>query len=324
MTALSEIRIRSKDLGSPLAITHGAIGRPYTLNRWATRLHVAADVAAAFVYQMQSPPCLIPPARRNGRPGARRGRAPDADAARRTAETANRTKAEFLATMSHELRTPLNAIGGYIEILELDVHGTLTTEQRLDVTRIRRCQAHLMGLIGQVLTYAKLDAQAEQYETVPVSIDDLFTACDVLTAPLVREKRLDVQYVSSDQSLQAYADADKLRQIVLNLVSNAVKFTDSGGHVTVAAAAHGDSVVVRVTDTGCGIRADQIERVFQPFVQVDTTRDRRRQGTGLGLAISRLLARGMGGDLVVESIVGVGSTFTVSLPSVPGSAVMTS
>ncbi len=234
--------------------------------------------------------------------------------ARHTAEAANRTKAEFLATMSHELRTPLSAIGGYIEILELGIHGALTGEQRRDLTRIRSCQAHLMGLIGQVLAYEKLDAQAEHYEMVSVSLDDLFSACDVLTAPLAREKRLDIQYVSSDRPLHAYADADKARQIVLNLVGNAVKFTDSGGHITVAAAACGDRVVVRVTDTGCGISADQIERVFQPFVQLNATHDRRGQGTGLGLAISRLLAQGMGGEVIVESVVGVGSTFTLSLP----------
>ena len=216
--------------------------------------------------------------------------------------------------MGSKSYTPLSAIGGYIEILEMGIHGTLTAEQRLDLTRIRSCQAHLMGLIGQVLAYEKLDAQAELYEMVPVSLDDLFSACEVLTAPLARAKRLDIQYVSSDRPLRAYADADKARQIVVNLLSNAVKFTDAGGHVMVRAVACGDLVVVRVTDTGCGISADQTERVFQPFVQVNTTLDRRHQGTGLGLAISRLLAQGMGGDLVVESVVGVGSTFTLSLP----------
>jgi len=317
MTALSEIRIRSEDLGSSLTTTNGTTGRTNSRNQWPRRLRVAVDVAAAFVYPVQSPHCLIPVTRRNRPVGARWGRAADADVARHTAEAANRTKAEFLATMSHELRTPLSAIGGYIEILEMGIHGTLTAEQRLDLTRIRSCQAHLMGLIGQVLAYEKLDAQAEQYETVPVSLDDLFSACEVLTEPLAREKRLDIQYVSSDQPLRAYADADKARQIVVNLLSNAVKFTGSGGHVMVGAAGCGNRVVVRVTDTGCGISADQTERVFQPFVQLNTTRDRRHQGTGLGLAISRLLARGMGGDLVVESVVGVGSTFTLSLPSVP-------
>jgi signal transduction histidine kinase len=239
----------------------------------------------------------------------------DAEAGRSAAEAANRTKAEFLAALSHELRTPLNAIGGYVELMELGIHGTLTTEQRFDLDRILQCQKHLLGLIGRVLAYAKLDAEAEQYEAVSVPLNEVFAACDALTAPLIRAKQLDVRYIGRQRRLVACADAEKVRQIMLNLVSNAVKFTDPAGHVIIEAAAHGDTVVVRVTDSGCGITADQIDRVFQPFVQLDTRLAHRHEGTGLGLAISRLLARGMGGDLIVESVSGVGSTFTMSLPA---------
>jgi signal transduction histidine kinase len=259
----------------------------------------AADIAAAF-------PSNTP---------SRDQRVADAEAARIAAEAANRTKAEFLAAMSHELRTPLNAIGGYVELMELGIHGSLTTEQRFDLDRILQCQKHLLGLIGRVLAYAKLDAEAEQYEAVSVPLDDVFAACEALTAPLIRGKQLHVRYIGRQRRLVARADAEKVRQIMLNLVSNAVKFTDPGGHVTIEAAAEGEKVVVRIVDSGCGIRADQIDRVFQPFVQLDTRPAHRHEGTGLGLAISRLLARGMGGDLIAESVSGVGSTFTMSLPA---------
>jgi signal transduction histidine kinase len=259
----------------------------------------AADIAAAFLPDKQS----------------RDQRLADAEAARIAAEAANRTKAEFLAAMSHEFRTPLNAIGGYVELMELGIHGTLTAEQRFDLDRILQCQKHLLGLIGRVLAYAKLDAEAEQYEAVPVLLSDVFAACDALTAPLVRVKQLTVRYIVRQRRLVARADAEKVRQIMLNLVSNAVKFTDPGGHVTVEAAAQGENIVVRVADSGCGIRADHIDRVFQPFVQLDTRPAHRHEGTGLGLAISRLLARGMRGDLIVESVSGVGSTFTMLLPA---------
>jgi signal transduction histidine kinase len=237
-----------------------------------------------------------------------------AEAARSTAEAANRTKTEFLATMSHELRTPLNAISGYVGLMELGIHGPLTAEQRVDLGRIRQCQSHLLGLIGNVLAYAKLDADAERYETDSVAIADVFAACEALTAPQVRAKRLAIEYIDSQPGLVACADAEKVRQVMLNLVSNAVKFTDAGGRVKIEAVAYGDRVAVRVSDTGCGIAAGHIARVFQPFVQVDPTLTRRNDGTGLGLAISRVLARGMGGDLIVESVVSVGSTFTMWFP----------
>jgi signal transduction histidine kinase len=276
-----------------------AIPSVSALSTAAASASYAADIAAAFLPDTQS----------------RDQRVADAEAARVAAEAANRTKAEFLAAMSHELRTPLNAIGGYVELMELGIHGSLTTEQRFDLDRILQCQKHLLGLIGRVLDYAKLDAEAEQYEAMPVPLDDVFAACEALTAPLILAKQLDVRYIGRQRRLVARADAEKVRQIMLNLVSNAVKFTDPGGHLTIEAAAQSEKVIVRIADSGCGIRANQIDRVFQPFVQLDTRPAHRHEGTGLGLAISRLLARGMGGDLIVESIFGVGSTFTMSLPA---------
>jgi signal transduction histidine kinase len=240
-----------------------------------------------------------------------------AERARSDAESANRAKSEFLAVMSHELRTPLNAIGGHAQLIELGVHGTVTTEQLTALERIQRSQRHLLGLINGVLNYAKIDAGAVFYEIVDVHIDEVLATCEALVAPQARTKQLDLRYNRCDPRLTARADSEKLQQILFNLLSNAIKFTDAGGRVTfecVNAGAH--DLSVRVTDTGHGIAADQLERVFQPFVQVDTRLTRASEGTGLGLAISRELARGMRGDLVAESEIGIGSTFTLTLPTV--------
>jgi PAS domain S-box-containing protein len=234
---------------------------------------------------------------------------------RREAEGASRAKSDFLAVMSHELRTPLNAIGGYVELIEMGVHGPVTPEQRTALERIQRSQRHLLGLINGVLNYAKVDAGAVHYEVQDVPLDEILATCEALTAPQFRAKRLELRYGGCDARLTARADREKTQQIVLNLLSNAVKFTEPGGQVTVDCAIAGGQVMVRVADTGRGIAAEQLERVFQPFVQVDVTLTRTKEGTGLGLAISRDLARGMGGDLTAESSEGVGSTFTLALPA---------
>ena len=243
-----------------------------------------------------------------------------AERARSDAERANRAKGEFLAVMSHELRTPLNAIGGHAQLIELGVHGPVTTDQLTALGRIQRSQRHLLGLINGVLNYAKIDAGAVFYELSDVPVDEALSTCEALTAPQARTKQLDLRYERCDARLEVHADAEKLQQILFNLLSNAIKFTDAGGRVTLACVDAGEhQVAIRVSDTGRGIAADHLERVFQPFVQVDTRLTRASEGTGLGLAISRELARGMGGELVADSVVGVGSTFTLTLPVVlPG------
>lgn len=240
-----------------------------------------------------------------------------AEQARSDAESANRAKSEFLAVMSHELRTPLNAIGGHAQLIELGVHGTVTKEQLTALERIQRSQRHLLGLINGVLNYAKIDAGAVSYDVADVHVDEVLSTCEALTAPQARTKQLDLRYVRCDSRLIVRADSEKVQQILFNLLSNAIKFTDAGGRVTLECASWDESrVTIRVTDTGHGIPANQVERVFQPFVQIDTRLTRASEGTGLGLAISRELARGMGGELAVESEVGVGSTFTLTLPAV--------
>ncbi len=236
--------------------------------------------------------------------------------ARQAAEAANRAKSEFLAIMSHELRTPLNAIDGYAELMELGIHGEITDDQRQDLARIRKSQRHLLGLINGVLNYARIEAGAIRYDIGDVVIDEVLATCEALIAPQARAKRLAFEYTIRDRSLIVRADAEKLQQIVLNLLSNAVKFTEPGGQLGMGCAADGDEIRVVVSDTGRGIAADQLARVFEPFVQVDVRLVRTQDGVGLGLAISRDLARGMGGDLTGESTFGVGTRFTLSLPRV--------
>ena len=234
---------------------------------------------------------------------------------RELAEEANRAKAEFLANMSHELRTPLNAIAGYADLMLLGVRGPLSPEARADVERMRRSGQHLLSLINDILNFAKIEAGQLRYQLEPVPVAALLADLEALVTPQVAQRGL--TYVSLDGAdVNARADAEKARQIVLNLVTNAIKFTEPGGTITVSYEGAADGVRIRVRDTGRGIPPEQIGRIFDPFVQVDRhlTAD-SQQGVGLGLAISRDLARGMGGDLGVESAPGAGSTFTLRLPA---------
>lgn len=242
----------------------------------------------------------------------------DAEAARGRAEEANRARADFLGVISHELRTPLNAIGGYAELLELGIHGPVTPDQARALARIQTSQRHLLGLINSVLNYTRVEAGAVHYDLAVVPLQEVLATCEALIAPQVRARGLVLEQATCDAHLAALADREKVQQIVLNLLSNSVKFTEPGGRVEASCSADGGMIHVRVADTGRGISAGQLERVFQPFVQVDTKLTRTQEGVGLGLAISRDLARAMGGDLVAESIEGVGSIFTLTLPRATG------
>ena len=235
-------------------------------------------------------------------------------AARQEAEAANRGKSEFLAVMSHELRTPLNAIGGYAELLELGIRGPITSAQRADLGRIQQSQRHLLGLINQVLNYARVETGALEYDIGEVVAAEALAAAEALVVPQVRAKGITYVLGGCDPALRIRADREKLQQILLNLLTNAIKFTDAGGELRVACARAGEMVEMSVTDTGIGIAADKLARVFEPFVQVDQRLTRPHEGVGLGLAISRDLARAMDGDLTAESALGVGSTFRLRLP----------
>jgi len=238
----------------------------------------------------------------------------EVEAARAVAEAANRAKSEFLAVMSHELRTPLNAIGGYAELMEMGIRGPLTEQQRDDLRRIQRSQQHLLGLINEVLNYARLETGAVRYDLADVRARDALAEAEGLVAPQVRAKGLTLTAGACAPEIAVRADPEKLRQVLVNLLSNAVKFTDAGGRIELACADRGAQVQLVVRDTGIGIAADKLEAIFEPFVQVNAGLTRTAEGTGLGLAISRDLARGMGGDLTVESTPGAGSAFTITLP----------
>ena len=238
----------------------------------------------------------------------------EAEDARHRADEANRTKTEFLAVMSHELRTPLNAIAGYAELLEIGIHGPLNDSQREAVARIQRSERHLLGLINDVLNFAKLEAGHVRLELGPVAVHETLAALEALVAPQVREKQLGYRYVPCSSDVAVHADSEKVRQILLNLLSNAIKFTEPEGRIVVTCTIEPNVIRLHVSDTGPGIPADKLERIFEPFVQLHPGRTRRYEGTGLGLAISRDLARAMNGEITVESSAAGGSRFTLTLP----------
>ena len=237
------------------------------------------------------------------------------EAARAEAEEANRAKSQFLTTMSHELRTPLNAIAGYADLLLAGVRGALSEAQRTDVERMKRSGQHLLSLINDILNFAKIEAGQVEFDLERTPVSRLIAGLDDLVAPQVAARGLHVSILPADPSLVACGDVEKVRQVLLNLLTNAVKFTESGGEIVLATEADARTVRITVRDTGRGIAAERLATIFDPFVQVDRhLTPASQQGVGLGLAISRDLARGMGGDLTVASTLGAGSTFTLELP----------
>ncbi|HET7234137.1 MAG TPA: MHYT domain-containing protein [Longimicrobium sp.] len=251
-------------------------------------------------------------------------RTSEAEKARAAADEANAAKSAFLATMSHELRTPLNAIAGYAQLLEMGIHGEVTETQREYLEKIRRNQTHLLGLINDVLNFAKIEAGQVQYDIGDVPLDETLAAVEALIEPQVKARRHQYTYRRGDARVCVRADRDRVEQVVLNLLSNAVKFTSPGGRIVMDWEAGERQVRIRVRDTGRGIPDEKLPAIFEPFVQVDPALTRSSEGTGLGLAISRDLARAMHGDLTVESREGVGSTFILTLPrahDLPASAV---
>jgi PAS domain S-box-containing protein len=236
--------------------------------------------------------------------------------ARTTANEANEAKSQFLSTMSHELRTPLNAIGGYVQLMEMEVQGPITDAQRKSLDRIRRSHQHLLRLVNDVLDLSRIEAGRMDYRIEELDIPTIVANVVPMVEPQLAEAGLTLD-AAIDEAPPARADREKTQQILINLLTNAVKFTPRGGRVAVRTRldAAGRRTLVDVSDTGIGIPPEQLASVFEPFVQVKSDATRGSEGTGLGLAISRDLARGMGGDLTAASERGVGSTFTLHLPA---------
>lgn len=253
-----------------------------------------------------------------------------AEELRAEAERANDAKSRFLATMSHELRTPINAIVGYAQLLELGVPDPVTPTQQQQLARIGTSAQHLLDLVNDVLDGAKLDFGEMHVAREAATMNGAITAALMLVSPQANQHRVRLIDGRDDDGDVPYVGDDaRVRQILVNLLSNAVKFTPAGGTITVASGTAADPApgarvegagpwaYVEVADTGVGIAPEQQTAVFEPFVQVGHSHGpytRSAGGTGLGLTISRRLARLMGGDLTLESAVGVGSTFTLWLP----------
>jgi two-component system sensor histidine kinase/response regulator len=237
----------------------------------------------------------------------------ESEDARRRAEEANQAKSEFLAMMSHDLRTPLNAIGGYSELLALGVRGPVNDAQLADLERIRRNQRHLLTLVNDVLSFARLETGEIPLNLAPVKLNATVRPLRAVIGPQAAKRGIEYEYEACDADVVVTADPERVEQILINLLGNAIKFTPDGGRVTMRCGVRGTTGFVDVADTGVGIPRTKLAVIFDPFVQVDANRG-KREGVGLGLAISRKLARAMGGDVTVESEEGKGSTFTLSLP----------
>jgi signal transduction histidine kinase len=238
----------------------------------------------------------------------------EADEARRAAQAANDAKGRFLNMISHELRTPLGAIGGYAALLDEGIQGALNDGQRQYIAGIWHNQKHLLRLVNELLDLAKIESGQFVLNVTAVPVLGVLDSVRTMIEPQMQASHLQLEVRSEDATLLVVADKKRVEQILLNLLSNSMKFTPDGGTVRLITQPTADQVHLRVEDTGVGIPADKLEAVFEPFVQIQSSRTRAIRGTGLGLPISRELAHAMKGDLTVESVLGEGSTFTLTLP----------
>ena len=231
----------------------------------------------------------------------------------RQAHEANRVKADFLAVMSHELRTPLNAIMGYTDLLDAGVSGDLNDRQHHQLDRIRASARHLLQLIEEILSFARMEAGAEEVQLEQIRANDLVRDVAAEIQPLAASKDLSFDVEIQDEDVTIHTDPAKARQILMNLLSNAVKFTERGG-VTLRLRADASRVHFDIIDTGIGIPQEQMDRIYDPFWQLERPNTRRVGGTGLGLSVSRRYTRLLRGELAVKSRPDNGTSVTVSLP----------
>jgi signal transduction histidine kinase len=239
----------------------------------------------------------------------------EAETLRAAADLANQSKSQFLGSMSHELRTPLNAISGFVELIDMGLSGPVTEKQHVALRRIKANQQLLLTLITEILNFARIESGRIEYHRSEVSMFRALTDVAEMLSGAITDKGLTREGPLGDPNVVAWADPDRVRQILVNLVMNAVKYTPRRGKITLECTTEKDHALARVSDTGPGIPLAQIERIFEPFKQLTEGLANHKGGVGLGLTISRDLARAMGGDLTVESTVGVGSRFTLILPT---------
>jgi PAS domain S-box-containing protein len=230
----------------------------------------------------------------------------------REAQEANRAKADFLAVISHELRTPLNAIMGYSDLLDARISGELTDKQRRQVDRIRASARHLLQLIEEILSFARIETGGEEVTPDLLEARILIEEVAAVAEPLARSKSLDF-LVEAQPGVTLETDLAKARQILVNLMSNAIKFTEHGS-VSLRMRTEGENVIFEVVDTGVGIPPAQMDRIFDPFWQAERPNTRRVGGTGLGLSVSRRYIRLLRGELAIESEPGRGTKVSVILP----------
>jgi signal transduction histidine kinase len=242
----------------------------------------------------------------------------EADSLRRAADAANHAKSAFLATMSHELRTPLNAIGGFVELVDLAVYGPVTPEQHKALARVSANQRELLRVITEILDFARIEGGHMDCRREPVAIAQVVDEVASMLAGAAAGRGMAIVADGLGAEASAWGDPDRIRQVLINLVMNAIKYSpQDAGPITITTVVRDGMVELRVKDQGPGIPPHMLEPIFQPFIQLNDRLADRRGGVGLGLAISRELATAMQGTLTVESVVGHGSTFTLTLALAP-------